>query len=134
MLKALKSLGHPLMQEEVNEAYQACTLPFPSAKRLGAGSLDKEWQRLDEKASTQGISTAEFVQIVCHFEPPCGVRLLQPRLTSSSWLQPRVAGVDAHHFALENVRHPHAAIFSLANCCLFSFSLILCVTQDQRPV
>ena len=50
----------------------------------------------------RGLRDYEWVAMVCFISPPCGVKLLQHRITKSTWLQPRVNGVDANAYAAGN--------------------------------
>ena len=99
LLEAMKALGHPLMMDELHEALTACTPPRHTAK---VDDDAHEWKVLKEKVMEDGLDEMDFLKIVCHFEPPCGVKLLQDRLVSSSWLMPRVSGVDATKYVTDS--------------------------------
>lgn len=101
LLEAMNALGHPLTMEELQEALTACTPPRRKiTKEMEAEGY--EWKILKEKVRDDGLNEMDFLKIVCHFEPPCGVKLLQARLTSSSWLKPRVSGVDATKYITDS--------------------------------
>jgi hypothetical protein len=100
-LTCFKALGHPLNMDEVHEAFQACNSAPPTLKQIMAGGDIPEWKPLKETAVEEGLSEDDFIRLVCHFEVCCGVKLLQPRLVSSSWLQPRVAGKDATKYVTD---------------------------------
>jgi hypothetical protein len=100
-LECFKALGHPLNMEEVHEAFGACNAAPPRISQIMSDEAIPEWKPLVEKAVEDGLEEDDFIRMFNHFEPCCGVRLLQPRLISSSWLQPRVQGKDATKFVTD---------------------------------
>eukprot|EP00039_Didymoeca_costata_P011440 m.160769 g.160769 ORF g.160769 m.160769 type:complete len:623 (+) comp15173_c0_seq6:41-1909(+) len=96
--RAVEDLGHSLFLDEVSEAYTAVGMVV----RLPEQEIDIDNYEFDEdlteKAKKEGLTEDEFILLLCHFEPPCGVKLLQERLTQTSWMKPRVSGLDAFKF------------------------------------